>query len=257
MVGPAPTQPSKVERDALAARWRGNFLLASLPPDLQTKLAPKLALVQLEAGQRAFGNEQPWRHVLFPVSAVISVVSAAPSGNSTLLAIVGSEGLIGLPGVLGTQSAFGEAIVHTSGDALRMGAKEFAAELSDERVRQILLRYVHAFLSQVAQTAFCNRFHPSESQLSTLLLRILDRTGGSHIQATHDQLARMTGVRRETITLAATRLQQRGALVYQRGLVQVANRTMLEGSACECYGIVENAYAASYFGGQQPPWQGK
>ena len=238
------------------AEHRRNFLLSALPPDIQAALAARLEPVALDTGSRLLSIGQASRHAYFPLTAVVAVMNSAPSGNSTLLAIVGAEGMIGIPGLLGAESAVGEALVQTSGSALRMDMAAFVSAFhADERMRRVVLGYMHAFVSQVSQTAFCNRFHAPDEQLCTLLLRIMDRTRASEIRTTHDQLGRLAGVRRETVSHAASRLQQRGVLTYHRGHVHVHDRALLERSACDCYAIVEGAYAKTYYRDQPPPWR--
>jgi CRP-like cAMP-binding protein len=244
-------QRMPMEEDRLDPRR--SLFFSMLPEEIQARWVPLLVPVHLEVGRTLCDIGQSARHVYFPITAIVSLLKTAADGSSTMLAMVGFEGMVGLPAILSGEAVNGEAMVQSEGRALQLDAGVFTAAFdADRQVRQLVLRYVQAFVSNIGQTALCNRYHTPDEQLCTLLLRVMDRKGQNTILMTHDQLARLTGVRRETISHAASRLQHQGVLFYQRGHIQVPDRQAVERHACDCYGSVEQAYERTFFRGQCP-----
>jgi CRP-like cAMP-binding protein len=230
-----------------------NLLFSRLPAELQATWTPLLRPVQLTAGQLLLPIGQSVRQVCFPVDSVISLLAISADGFSTMLAMVGREGVLGLPGLMSGEPVNGEAVVLNGGWALTLDIGLFVQAFEEHpAMRRLVMRYMQAFVSQIGQTALCNRFHAPEEQLCTYLLRTIDRKGRQTILVTHDQLGKLIGVRRETISLAAARLQQRGVLTYHRGHIHVPDRAALEQIACGCYAGVENVYRRAYFDNDQP-----
>ena len=221
-----------------------NQLLASLPPDVAHALRRQLEDVDLEMGEMLYEAGSVLRHVYFPVSAVVSLVAPLQDGTCTEVAVVGHEGVAGVCAFMGGGKALSSAVVQRPGLAFRMSARAIADLTRDvEPVRQQLLRYTQALFVHMAQTAACHRHHDLIQKLSRWLLQHLDRQAGGEIKVTHERIAGMLGVRREGVTGAALKLQRSGLIQYHRGLIQVLDRRGLEQQSCECYGVVEKAYA--------------
>ena len=221
----------------------GNRLLASLPPELGDVLAANLECVALAGGDLLYQAGTVLRHVHFPVTAVVSLASPLLDGTCAEVAVVGSEGVVGVCAFMGGGKALSSAVVQRPGLAWRMGARDIA-ELArvHESVMQQLLRYTQALFTHMAQSSACNRHHALEQQLCRWLLQHTDRQAGSELHITHERIAGMLGVRREGITGAALELQRTGLIRYARGRMQVIDRRGLEARSCECYGVVQQAY---------------
>jgi CRP-like cAMP-binding protein len=220
-----------------------NQLLASLPPELGDVLASRLEPVELASGDMLYEAGTVLRHVHFPVTAVVSLVSPLLDGACTEAAVVGSEGVVGVCAFMGGGKALSSAVVQRPGLAWRMGARDIAELARDhEPVMQQLLRYTQALFTHMAQTTACNRHHALGPQLCRWLLQHMDRQAGDELRVTHERIASMLGVRREGITGAALKLQRTGLIRYRRGHMQVIDRRGLEAHSCECYGVVQQAY---------------
>jgi len=238
-------------REAAQLDPRQNFFFRELPEEVQLAWRPLLRPVRVTIGSRLCAVGQPIRHVYLPIDAVVALMNTLPDASTALLAIVGAEGLVGLPAVMSGEAESGDAVVQSEGWVLQLEAEQFKQAFeSDERVRQLTLRFIQVLASQFGQAAVCNRHHNSERQLCTILLRMMDRKNQTGLQVTHDRLARLTGLRRETITYAAAKLQQKGVLSYRRGFVSVRDRSVLESAACSCYEVVERLYRRAYFEGK-------
>ena len=217
-----------------------NQLLAALPNAEFDLLAPHLEPVALALGDMLYEPHQQMRHAIFPTSAVVSLHYVTASGSAAEIAGVGHEGMVGIPLFLGGDTTPSSAVVQTAGHAYRLDRNLFKQAFERPSLMQgLLLRYTQAFIAQVSQTAACNRHHSIEQQLSRWLLLTLDRAPGRELVMTQELVASMLGVRRESVTDAAGKLQQFGFIRYRRGHITVVDRHGLETRACECYGVVK------------------
>ncbi len=220
-----------------------NQLLASLPPEVSDALQSRIEAVELDAGTMLYEAGTVLRHVFFPVSAVVSLVSPLRDGACAEVAVVGREGVVGVCAFMGGGKALSSAVVQRPGLAWRMGARDIADLARDvEPVMQQLLRYTQALFTHMAQTSACHRHHALAPQLCRWLLQHLDRQAGDEMWITQERIAGMLGVRRESITEAAMQLQREGLIHYRRGHIRVLDRQGLEQHSCECYSVVERAY---------------
>ena len=220
-----------------------NQLLASLPPEPAALLQSRLEAVDLAAGTTLYQAGTVLRHVYFPVTAVVSLVSPLQDGSCAEVAVVGREGVVGVCAFMGGGTALSSAVVQRPGTAWRMSARDIADAARDlEPVMQQLLRYTQALFTHMAQTSACHRHHALAPQLCRWLLQHLDRQAGDEMRITQDRIAGMLGVRREGVTGAALQLQRQGLIHYNRGHIRVLDRRGLEQHSCECYGVVERAY---------------
>ncbi len=221
------------------ATCRPNQLLGALHADERLRWTPYLQSVCLSAGQVLCESGDTPVFVHFPTSAVVSLMSSTRDGGSAELAVVGHDGMIGIAVFMGGDAMPSVAVVQSSGAALRLRASTLKSLLMRSvPTLQVLLRYAQALTAQVAQTALCNRYHSIDQQLSRRLLLGFDRSADDALSMTHEDAARLLGVRREGITAAARRLQQGGVIRYQRGHIHVLDRARLEQRACECYASV-------------------
>lgn len=220
-----------------------NQLLAGLAPADYARLEPLLELAPMRAGWSLSEAGERLRHVYFPTTAIVSLVHILRSGASTEVALVGSEGVIGMASLLGGGSAPERALVRISGHAYRVGSEMLSAEFGrSSALREVLLHFTQALMTQIAQTAVCNRHHSIEQQLCRWLLLCLDRIAVPHLAITHETIAHMLGVRREGVTSAARKLQDAGLIKCGRGRIVVLDRAGLEAHACECYALVRAEY---------------
>jgi len=220
-----------------------NQLLAALPPESADSMQSRLDPVELATGAMLYEAGTVLRHVYFPVTATVSLVSSLMDGACTEVAVVGREGVVGVCAYMGGGKALSSAVVQRSGLAWRMSARDIADLARDsEPVMQQLLRYTQALFTHMAQTSACNRHHALDTQLCRWLLQHLDRQADDELQITQERIAGMLGVRREGITGAAMKLQRAGLISYGRGRIRVLDRRRLEECSCECYGVVEQAY---------------
>jgi CRP-like cAMP-binding protein len=223
---------------------RQNRLLAALPVAEFTHLAAQLELVPMALGQMLYEPGTQMRHAYFPTNSIVSLHYVTESGASAETAGVGNEGVVGVALFMGGDSTTSSAVVQTAGHAYRLERSLLKQAFERGGVMQrLLLRYAQALLTQMAQTAVCNRHHSVEQQLCRWLLLTLDRLGDRELVMTQELLASMLGVRRESITEAAGKLQSAGYLRYRRGHISVFERSGLETRACECYGVVRNELA--------------
>ena len=228
--------------DAALARLspKGNQLLAALPGEEYEQLRPALELVRLRVGDLLFAEHSELRHVHFPISGVVSLLYITEAGAPTEIAVVGHEGVVGLAVLLGASSTPRRAVVQISGHAYRVKAEPVLEQFrSGGELHAVLLRYVQSLISQIAQTAVCNRHHSIEQQLCRWLLFSLDRISSNEVPMTQDLISHMLGVRRSGISEAAKKLQAAGLIDYWRGHIVVLNRKKLEAHGCECYAVVK------------------
>lgn len=213
-----------------------NALLAALSRVDQGRLVPQLEPVRLARDQTIFDADVPQRYVYFPVDCIISLQTLLSDGSSDEIAIVGNDGAVGIAMVMGEASAPRRALVRHAGRAWQIRAECLRNEFQRSSESQlVLLRYTQALLTQIAQTAVCNRHHTVDQQLCRWLLMSLDRLPSNELTVTQEQIANMLGVRREGVTEAAGKLQRAGAIHYSRGHIEVLERHKLEAASCECY----------------------
>jgi CRP-like cAMP-binding protein len=218
-------------------------LLAALPAAELQRWLPQLEVVQMPLGQVLYESGHAQSHVYFPTTAIVSLLYVMENGASAEIAVVGNEGLIGISLFMGGESTPSRAVVQSAGGALRMRAPSIKDEFNhSSAVLHLLLRYTQALITQMAQTAVCNRHHTLDQQLCRWLLLSLDRLAGSELTMTQELIANMLGVRREGVTESALKLQKLGLIHYSRGHISVLDRSGLERRTCECYAVVKREY---------------
>ncbi len=211
-----------------------------MPADSRERLFPCLELVAMPLGQVLYESGDMLRHVYFPTDAIVSLLYVMEDGSSAEISVVGNEGLIGVALLLGGESTPSRALVQSAGSAYRLLAQRVKEEFNRHgEVHQLLLRYTQSLLTQMAQTAVCNRHHSIDQQLCRWLLLSLDRLPSNQLDMTQELIANMLGVRREGVTEAAGKLQKLGVIKYHRGHVTVLDRPALEQLCCECYAVVK------------------
>jgi CRP-like cAMP-binding protein len=224
-----------------------NRFFARLPLEVRFQVEPCLEYVSLSVGKGLYERGAKAQHLLFPLTCVVGHVNVSEDGASTLVALVGSEGLVGLPALLSGRVASVEALVCTPGLAMRLPAallrQAFAA---DTAVQTLVHGYMQAFVAEMIETAHCARHHTTVQQLSVLILRAQDKQGAGELLLTHERLAGMLGLRRETVSHAAYALQARGLFTYRRGHIHITDRAGLEQIACGCYARIQRVYREVY-----------
>jgi CRP-like cAMP-binding protein len=217
-----------------------NHLLAALPEADYALLLPMLELVELQLGDMLYEPGQQMHYAYFPTTAIVSLHYVTESGASAETAGVGNEGIVGVTIFMGGGATSSSAVVQTAGTAYRIEGRVLKQEFNRAGFFQsLLLRYVQALMTQMSQSAACNRHHSVEQRLCRWLLLTLDRSESNDIVMTHELVASMLGVRREGITEAAGNLQRAGLINSRRGHIAVTRRQGLEDAACECYGVVK------------------
>ena len=220
-----------------------NSLLAAFPPPEWLRIAPLLEEVDLPLGLVLHESGGKMSHVYFPINAIVSMLYVLEDGSSAEIAVVGSEGVIGIALFMGGETTPRRAVVQSAGKGYRLRAADIKEEFARSGpVLHLLLRYALALMTQMAQTAVCNRHHSLDQQLCRWLLLSLDRLTGNELAMTQELIANMLGVRREGVTEAALKLQRLGLIKYARGRITVLDRAGLEQRTCECYGVVKNEY---------------
>ena len=222
---------------------RDNHLLAALPPAEFARWLPDLELVPLALGQVLYESRATLEHVYFPTTSIVSLLYVMQNGASAEIAVVGLEGLVGVSLFMGGESTPSRAVVQSAGHAFRLRANLMKDEFNRAGpVLHLLLRYTQALITQMAQTAVCNRHHSLDQQLCRWLLLSLDRLAGDDLVMTQELIANMLGVRREGVTEGALKLQNAGLIRYARGHIKVLDRAGLERVTCECYAVVKREY---------------
>ena len=217
-----------------------NYLLAALPSEVQERLFPHLELVSLTLGAVLYESGDAMRHVYFPTDSIVSLLYVMENGASAEISVVGNEGLIGVSLFMGGESTPSRAIVQSAGTAYRLLAQRLKDEFNRHGMMlQLMLRYTQSLITQMAQTAVCNRHHTVDQQLCRWLLLSMDRLPDNKLTMTQELIANMLGVRREGVTEAAGKLQKLGVIEYSRGHITVLNRPKLEKLSCECYAVVK------------------
>ncbi len=216
-----------------------NRLLAALPPEDWAALVGDLDPVHLPLGLVIYESGTRPTHVHFPTTAIVSLLYVLENGSSAEIAIVGNDGLVGISLFMGGDSTPSRAVVQSEGWAYQLSAERLKAEFArGAAMQQILLRYTQALITQMTQTAVCNRHHSIDQQLCRWLLLSLDRLPGNDLRMTQELIANMLGVRREGVTEAAGHLQDAGLIRYSRGRITVLDRPGIEARCCECYSVV-------------------
>jgi len=217
-----------------------NHLLAALPSDVMERMLPFLELTPLPLGKALYESGDTLRHVYFPTDAIVSLLYVMANGASAEIAVVGNEGLVGVALFMGGESTTSRAIVQSAGHAYRLLGKRFKDEVNrHSELLNLMLHYTQALITQMAQTAVCNRHHTIDQQLCRWLLLSMDRLSGDQLNMTQELIANMLGVRREGVTDAAGRLQRLRVINYSRGHIKVLDRPRLEQLSCECYAVVK------------------
>jgi CRP-like cAMP-binding protein len=217
-----------------------NQILAMLPGAERARLFPHLRLVEMPAGMIVYESGAPLRHIYFPTSCIVSLLYVLENGSSAEIALVGSDGAIGVALFMGGETTPSRAVVQSAGRAYRLSGRRLKEEFDRHgQLLHVLLRYMQALTMQMAQTAVCNRHHSVHQQLCRWLLLSLDRLTTNRLAMTQEQISSMLGVRREGVTEAAGKLQKLGVIRYSRGRITVLDRPQLERLSCECYAAVK------------------
>jgi CRP-like cAMP-binding protein len=220
-----------------------NHLLSALPPAEARRWMPLLESVELPLGHVLYESGATLAHVYFPTTAIISLLYVMENGASAEIAVVGNEGIVGVSLFMGGESTPSRAVVQSAGHGFRLKANIMKKEFDRAGpVLHLLLRYTQALITQMAQTAVCNRHHTLDQQLCRWLLLSLDRLQGNQLVMTQELIANMLGVRREGVTEGALKLQRAGLISYARGHITVLERAGLEKRSCECYAVVKKEY---------------
>ncbi|GAB6044389.1 Crp/Fnr family transcriptional regulator [Endothiovibrio diazotrophicus] len=220
-----------------------NRLLAALPADERARLLPNLERVPMPLGKSLGESGVAMHHVYFPTTAIVSLLYVMENGASAEIAVVGNEGIVGVSLFMGGESTTSRAVVQSAGHAYRLKGQLLKdAFYRAGPMQRRLLRYTQALLTQMAQTAVCNRHHSVDQQLCRWLLLSLDRLPSNELTMTQELIANMLGVRREGVTDAAGDLQRAGLIHYRRGKITILDRPGLEARVCECYRVVKNEF---------------
>ena len=218
---------------------RDNHILSALPDEERDRLFPHLSFVSMPLGKVLYESGETLKHIYFPTDSIVSLLYVMKDGASAEIAVVGNEGAIGVALFMGGETTPSRAIVQSAGSAFRLEGKRLKAEFGRHgQMLHVLLRYTQSLITQMAQTAVCNRHHSVDQQLARWLLHSIDRLGVPHITMTQELIATMLGVRREGVTQAAGKLQKAGVISYRRGQISVLDRANLEKLSCECYEVV-------------------
>ena len=222
---------------------RQNHLLAALSGEDYQRVSSQIKLVPLVLGEVLYESGSRQRAVYFPTTSIVSLLYMLADGASAEIAVVGNEGIIGVSLFMGGETTPSRAVVQSAGHAYRLPGKVLKEEFTrGDAMQHLLLRYTQALLTQMAQTAVCNRHHSLDQQLCRWLLLSLDRLAGDELVMTQELIANMLGVRREGVTEAAGHLQNAGLIKYSRGRITVLNRSGLEARTCECYAVVKKEF---------------
>lgn len=217
-------------------------MLAALPDAEWQRWLPQLEWVDMPLGQVLYESGRTLSHVYFPSTAIVSLLYVMENGASAEIAVVGNKGIVDISLFMGGESTTSRAVVQSAGEGFRLKAKTIKDEFHHAPVLHLLLRYTQALITQMAQTAVCNRHHSLDQHLCRWLVQSLDRLQGNELVMTQELIANMLGVRREGVTEGALNLQKAGLIRYSRGRITVLDRPGLEKRACECYAVVKNEY---------------
>lgn len=226
--------------DAPSPQPQQNRLLDSLPAAVQERLFPYLEPVPLPLGKSLYEPRSTMRHAYFPVDCIVSLMYVTVDGQPAEISVVGNDGIVGIPLLMGGDSTPGSAVVQSAGTAYRLSGQRIKVEINcHDELLCLVLRYTQSLIAQIAQTAVCNRHHSIDQRLCRWLLGSLDRRAGSDLFMTQELIANMLGVRREGVTEAAGKLQKLKVIKYKRGRIRVLNRLRLEQLSCDCYRVVK------------------
>jgi CRP-like cAMP-binding protein len=217
-----------------------NHILAALPAEDYARLLPDLELLPMPLGWAVYESGASLGYMYFPTTSIVSLLYVMQNGASAEIAVVGNEGIVGVSLFMGGESAPNRAVVQGKGNGYRLKARILKSEFAlGGHLQKSALRYTQALITQMAQTAACNRHHTVDQQLCRWLLLSLDRLPGNEVLMTQELIANMLGVRREGVTEAAGKLQKDGLIQYTRGRIKVMDRKKLEARVCECYAVVK------------------
>lgn len=221
-----------------------NHLLALLPKNILDRLLPDLKLIDMPLGKVIYEPGVQLQHIYFPVTGcIVSMLYVMQNGSSAEIAVVGNEGMVGIALFMGGDTTPSRALVQSAGQAYQLSGTALMQEFENHtELQHLLLRFTQALITQMSQTAVCNRHHTVEQQLCRWLLLSLDRLADNRLTMTQELIANMLGVRREGVTEAAGRLQTRGLIQYSRGRITILDRAGLESHVCECYAVVKKEY---------------
>lgn len=226
-------------RESSETRWQENRLLAALPEKERARLIPQLEILTLFAKETVYETNEEMNYVYFPLDCIVVLISSVESKATVEVGLVGNEGLVGAPILMGAKNSNSQALILTEGKALRLPAAIVKKEAKrSSRMREVILTYANALLAQSAQLAACHRYHTPQARLARVLLMIDDRLHTSELRITQDLLAHLLGTRRATVTHAANQLQDNKLIEYLRGRIRILDRKELEKVACSCYAII-------------------
>jgi CRP-like cAMP-binding protein len=226
------------------ADFRQNLLLAALSASQLKRLEPRLEALEMPLGDALYESGRQPAYVYFPTTSIISLLYVLESGASTQIAVVGNDGVVGVSLFMGGETTPSRAVVQSAGLGYRLAARAIKSEFTrGGPLQALMLRYTQSLITQMAQTAVCNRHHSVDQQLARWLLHSIDRLAAPHITMTQELIASMLGVRREGVTEAAGKLQKAGIISYRRGQISVLDRRKLERWSCECYEVVRKETA--------------
>lgn len=241
---------------ALQLDPRGNFLLNRLTRSDYDLLAGEFETVTLAPEQIIYRHDEPIEYVYFPTTAMLSWIATTSEGERVEVGVVGWEGMVGIPEILGYESSPYAVEVELPGEAVRIGAQRFKAEFQRfASIHSILFRYTYTALMQLAQSNACGRFHTVEERLCRWLLMAHDRSASDELRLTQEILAGMIGARRPAVTLVVGALQKAGLIQARRGRIVLLDRERMEAAACECYPIIRRAFD-QFLGLEAPPGDG-
>lgn len=221
--------------------WQQNRLLAAIPDTDRARLIPVLEMLTLFAKETVHENAEEIHYAFFPLDCIVALISSVDEKATVEVGLIGNEGMIGAPILMGAKQSTNQALILSEGKALRLPASVLKKEAKrSTRLREVLLSYAHSLLAQSAQLAACHRYHSPKARLARLFLMIDDRVTTAELRITQDLLARLLGTRRATVTQAANQLQEQGVIRYVRGRIRFLDRKGLESQACSCYAIIAN-----------------
>jgi CRP-like cAMP-binding protein len=227
---------------ATRSKSNENHLLKALPKEERDRWLPHLEWVDMPLGSVLYESGGKLDHVYFPTTSIVSLLYVMEDGDSAEIAVVGNEGIVGISLFMGGESTPSRAVVQSAGQGFRMSSAVIKEEFKRAPVLHLLLRYTQALITQMSQTAVCNRHHSLDQQLCRWLLLSLDRLKSSELVMTQELISNMLGVRREGVTESALKLQKAGLIRYTRGRITVLDRPGLEARCCECYAVVKKEY---------------
>lgn len=234
--------------------YKDNLLLNALSPSSRERIYPNLKLTEMPAGGVLHESGDVMEDIFFPTDSIVSILYVIESGHSAEIAMIGNEGAVGIALFMGGMSTPSRAIVQSAGYCYRLHRKHLMAEFGlHGDFHHLLLRYTQTLITQMAQTAVCNRHHSIDQQLCRWLLLSMDRHSGDDLEITHELMSNLLGVRRESVTKAANKLQYAGVIQYQRGHITILNRPELEQRCCECYAVVRKESDRLFRGLTKPP----